>query len=158
MKNFFLIFIVIFSVSCVPSYRVYPRSYNSVKPDAQKVKAMVVNKELSKEYQILEKSHIYELVEDDSFEVKIKLDPMNVKIACGNSIAGSMLTLGLLPSLLPDVYYFGFEEIGKENKKYNFNLQVAQSIWLFNIFYPKSFKKQAGKALLGSYKEQNKID
>ncbi|MBN9336286.1 MAG: hypothetical protein J0I88_00315 [Chryseobacterium sp.] len=155
-KAFFLILITLLFVSCVPSYRISHKIYKEAKPSTNKAKAFVINKELKKEYKILEKSQIYELVEDDSYQVKIKLDSMKTTLVCGNGMAGSMLTFGLLPSSLPDEYYYGFQEIGDENKKFEFNLQVIQSLWLFNMFYPKGFSKQAGKALLASYQERNK--
>lgn len=155
-KAFLLILVALVFVSCVPSYRISHEIYKDAKPSSNRIKAFVINKDLKREYKILEKSQIYQLVEDDSFEVKVKLDSMKTYLVCGNGMAGSMLTFGLLPSFLPDRYYYGFEEIGKENKKYEFNLQVIQSLWLFNMFYPKSFSKQTGKALLASYQEKNK--
>lgn len=153
-KAFSLILVALLFVSCIPSYRISHQIYKDVKPSSNRIKAFVINKELKKEYKILEKSQIYELVEDNSYQVKIKLDSMKINRVCGNGMAGSMLTFGLLPSFLPDKYLYAFEEIGNENKKFKFNLEVIQSLWLFNMFYPKSFSKQAGKALLASYQEK----
>ena len=155
-KVFSLILITLLFVSCVPSYRISHKIYKDAKPSSNRIKAFVINKDLKREYKILEKSQIYQLVEDDSYQVKIKLDSMKINRVCGNGMAGSMLTFGLLPSFLPDKYLYTFEEIGDENKKFVFNLEVIQSLWLFNRFSAIRLSEVAGNPLLASYQEKNK--
>ena len=67
-------------------------------------------------------------------------------------MSGSMITLGLLPYFENQKYVFNYDEIENKNVKNKIDtIEVRQSLWLFNFLYPKSFKKQAGKALLGNY-------
>ncbi len=68
-----------------------------------------------------------------------------------------MLTLGLLPSVYRTKDTFSYD-VSENNtvKNYQFKLEVNQSLWLFNIFrLGKTYNKQAGKALLGSYMASN---
>ncbi|UKB82112.1 hypothetical protein LF887_13965 [Chryseobacterium sp. MEBOG06] len=144
--------------SCIPSYNAYPKEYRHAKADFPKQKAFVMNKELKQEFDILKHSGIYEIVEDSTHAAKITLHPMMTRTpSCGNAMIGSIITVGLLPSGFP--YDIGYSYDVAENnttKNYKYNLQVYQSLWLFNIFrLGRTFPKQSGKALLGSYMASN---
>ncbi|MCJ7932337.1 MAG: hypothetical protein MUW56_01550 [Chryseobacterium sp.] len=145
--------------SCIPSYTAYPKEYNGAKADFSKQKAFVVNKDLKKEYDILKHSGIYEIVEDSTNAAKITLHPMLTRTpSCGNPMIGSMITLGLLPSGFPYTIAYSYDAAeNRTTKNYQYKLQVYQSLWLFNIFrLGRTFSKQSGKALLGSYIASNK--
>ena len=150
-----LIFSVLFLIGCFPSYSVLPKEYKSVKQLQKREKAFVINKDLKSEFKILENSKIYEIVDDSTkSDLKIRLNPIKdvTSWRCGNMMSGSMITLGLLPSFDYQKYIFNYDKI-KNNEIINKSdtIEVRQSLWLFNFLYPKSFKKQAGKALLGNY-------
>ncbi|WP_288447251.1 hypothetical protein [uncultured Chryseobacterium sp.] len=145
--------------SCIPSYSAYPKEYNHAKADFKKQKVFVVNKDLESEFKILKHSDIYEIVEDSTHAAKITLHPMMKRTPpCGNPMIGSMLTVGLLPSGFPyDIAYSYDLAENSTTKNYQYKLQVYQSLWLFNIFrLGRTFSKQSGKALLGSYIASNK--
>ena len=146
--------------SCFPAYNAYPKEYRRVKTDFPKQKAFVVNKDLKREFNILKHSDIYEIVDDSTDVAKINLHKMipDRQFQCGNLMAGSMITFGLLPSVFPYVDTYSYD-VTENNivKNYQFKLQVNQSLWLFNIFrLGKTYNKQAGKALLGNYMASNK--
>lgn len=145
--------------SCIPAYSVTSKEYRKAKADFPKQKVFVANKELTKEYKILKHSNIYEVVEDSTNAAKLTLHPMKIYTpSCGNPIIGSVITVGLLPSVFPyDVSYSYDIAENNTTKNNQYNLQVYQSFWLFNIFrIGKTFSKQSGKALLGSYIASNK--
>ena len=150
-----LIFSVLFLIGCFPSYSVLPKEYKSVKQIQKREKAFVINKDLKSEFKILENSKIYEIVDDSTkSDLKIRLNPLKniTGWRCGNMMSGSMITLGLLPYFENQKYVFNYDEIENKNvKNKNDTIEVRQSLWLFNSLYSKSFKKQAGKALLGNY-------
>ena len=150
-----LIFSVLFLIGCFPSYSVLPKEYKSVKQIQKREKAFVINKDLKSEFKILENSKIYEIVDDSTkSDLKIRLNPIKdvTSWRCGNMMSGSMITLGLLPSFDYQKYIFNYDKI-KNNEIINKSdtIEIRQSLWLFNFLYSKSFKKQAGKALLGNY-------
>ncbi|REC61005.1 hypothetical protein DRF65_18405 [Chryseobacterium pennae] len=145
--------------SCIPAYSASSKEYNQAKVNFTKKKAFVVNKELKTEFNILKHSDIYEIVEDSTDAARITLYPMKTHTPpCGNPMIGSMITVGLLPSGFPyDISYSYDVAENSTTKKYQYQLQVYQSLWLFNIFrLGKTFSKQSGKALLGSYIASNK--
>ena len=150
-----LIFSVLFLIGCFPSYSVLPKEYKSVKQIQKREKAFVINKDLKSEFKILENSKIYEIVDDSTkSDLKIRLNPIKdvTSWRCGNMMSGSMITLGLLPYFENQKYVFNYDEVENKNvKNKNDTIEVRQSLWLFNFLYSKSFKKQAGKALLGNY-------
>ena len=150
-----LIFSVLFLIGCFPSYSVLPKEYKSVKQIQKREKAFVINKDLKSEFKILENSKIYEIVDDSTkSDLKIRLNPLKNITGwhCGNMMSGSMITLGLLPSFDYQKYIFNYDKI-KNNEIINKSdtIEIRQSLWLFNFLYSKSFKKQAGKGLLGNY-------
>ena len=149
------IFSVLFLIGCFPSYSVLPKEYKSVKQIQKREKAFVINKDLKSEFKILENSKIYKIVDDSTkSDLKIRLNPIKdvTSWRCGNMMSGSMITLGLLPSFDYQKYIFNYDKI-KNNEIINKSdtIEIRQSLWLFNFLYPKSFKKQAGKGLLGNY-------
>ena len=150
-----LIFSVLFLIGCFPSYSVLPKEYKSVKQIQKREKAFVINKDLKSEFKILENSKIYEIVDDSTkSDLKIRLNPLKNITGwhCGNMMSGSMITLGLLPYFENQKYVFNYDEVETKNvTNKNDTIEVRQSVWLFNFLYSKSFKKQAGKALLGNY-------
>ncbi|MCQ9633974.1 hypothetical protein MP478_02665 [Chryseobacterium sp. WG14] len=140
--------------SCIPSYSAYPKEYRKAKADFPKQKAFVVNKDLKKEYNILKHAGIYEMVEDSTNAAKITLHPMLTRTpSCGNPMIGTMITAGLLPSGFPYTIAYSYDVAeNSTTKNYQYNLEVYQSLWLFNIFrLGRTFSKQSGKALLGNY-------
>ena len=147
-----LIFSVLFLIGCFPSYSVLPKEYKSVKQLQKREKAFVINKDLKSEFKILENSKLYEIVDDSTkSDLKIRLNPLkNITCwRCGNMMSGSMITLGLLPYFENQKYVFNYDEVENKNvKNKNDTIEVRQSLWLFNFLYSKSYKKQAGKALL----------
>ena len=150
-----LIFSVLFLIGCFPSYSVLPKEYKSVKQIQKREKVFVINKDLKSEFKILENSKLYEIVDDSTkSDLKIRLNPLKNITGwhCGNMMSGSMITLGLLPSFDYQKYIFNYDKI-KNNEIINKSdtIEIRQSLWLFNFLYPKSFKKQAGKGLLGNY-------
>lgn len=145
--------------SCIPSYSAFPKEYNQVKVNFTKQKAFVVNKELKREFNILKHSDIYEIVEDSTNAARITLHRMETFTPpCGNPMIGSMITVGLLPSrFFYDISYRYDVTENSTTKNYQYQLKVYQSLWLFNIFrVGRTFSKQSGKALLGSYMASNK--
>lgn len=158
-----IIYFFLFSISlssCFPSYNANNKEYRRIKPDFQKQKAFVINKELEREFTILKQSDIYEIVDDSTDVAKIKLYELvpDERFQCGNLMAGNMLTLGLLPSVYRTKDTFSYDVSDNDTiKNYQFKLEVNQSLWLFNIFrLGKTYNKQAGKALLGSYMASSK--
>jgi hypothetical protein len=144
--------------SCIPAYNV-SKEYRSAKAESSKQKIFVINKDLKQEFDILKHSEIYEIVENSSNVAKLQLLPMNTYTpSCGNAMAGSMLTFGLLPARFP--YYISYNyNVTEHNttKNHQYKLEVYQSLWLFNIFrLGKTYNKEAGKALLGNYIASNK--
>jgi hypothetical protein len=121
----------------------------------EKTKVFVLNRDLKTEFKILKSSKIYEIVKDSNLALtKIKLNPIKniTGFRCGNPMIGAMMTFGLLPYFENQRFAFNYDEIkNNEIKNHNDTIEVRQSLWLFNFVYPKSFKKQAGKTLLGNY-------
>ncbi|AYZ35352.1 hypothetical protein EGY07_07095 [Chryseobacterium indologenes] len=145
--------------SCIPAYNVSSKEFRKAKADFPKQKVFVANKNLKKEFEILKHSKIYDIVEDSTQVMKITLHPMETRTpACGNPMIGSMMTLGLVPSGFPYDISYSYDTVeNNTTKNYQYKLQVYQSLWLFNIFrLGKTFSKQSGKALLGSYIASNK--
>jgi len=117
--------------------------------------AFVLNPELAKEYAIFKNAGIFNLVDDNSSPdvVKIRLLPMDRRLACGNGAFLTLFTVGQLPVLYTDRYFYKFEEILENTKtEREFELQVATTVWFWNIFSKqKNFNKQAGQALGANY-------
>ncbi|MCW3161130.1 hypothetical protein [Chryseobacterium oryctis] len=159
-KVFIYFFIVSISLgSCFPAYNVSSKEYRNVKADFLKKKVFVTNKELKKEYEILRHSKIYEITNDTAYVTRIKLYHMKISTPyCGNPIIGTVITAGLLPSYFPYNSSYSYDLIENNTTTHHqYHIGVNQSFWLFNIFrLGKTFKRQSGKALLGSYVASNK--
>lgn len=158
MKNsIFKIFAIcsfLLITSCY-SYRVFPKEYRKLIVENQNIqKAYVLNKDLKKEYEILKKSGVFQIVDDSTNHLKIKLYPLKqVNKADGQGFVISFLTLGQVPINFYDTYNMGFDEIRDEKVEIrSFDLFVAQRVWFWDIFkFKKDFEKNAAKALNGSY-------
>ncbi|WP_166962233.1 hypothetical protein [Yeosuana marina] len=158
MKNLVLKITIIISLlllsSCY-SYRIFPKEFRKTKTNLDtKPKAFVINKELEREYKILQESNIYDIVEDSINQLKVKLYPFEqIRKVDGQPIIITFLTLGQVPVNFYDAYSFKFDEIIKnETIENKFELQIAQRVWLWDIFkFNKDFEGKAGKALRGSY-------
>ncbi len=114
----------------------------------------MVNDKLSKELKILKSSEIFTLVSDSSVaDIKIKLYPIERSYVCGQPLTSSMITLGQMPVVLPDRYFFQFDEIEKGvSVERKFELKIAQRVWFWDMFsFRKRFEEKAGKAVLGEY-------
>lgn len=150
----FTIFIAILFSSCY-SYKIFPREDRSFSYSGQKKKAFVINPELSKEFHILKRSGIFQLTNDslDNSAIKIKLYPFQKNFACGEPILGTLVTLGQLPVLLPDRYYYKFDEIQKSDSiQKQFELDIATRFWFWDMFaFNKRFNQKAGQTLLARY-------
>lgn len=155
MKKIIASVLISLCYSCVPSYSVLNKEYKHLKSRNPKQNVYVINSGLTKEYKILKKSKIYNIVDDSAkSDIRIKLNPLknNTGFRCGNMMFGSMMTLGLIPYKETQFYNFSYDEInGSETQSQSFDLELGYSLWLFNFVYPKSFNKQSGKALLGEY-------
>lgn len=154
IKSSVLIFMLIFLTSC-KVYHISPMENREFPISEPKRNAFVVNHELSKEYKILKNAGIYNLVNDSLFAdvVKIQLFPLDKNLACGNGAFITVLTAGQLPVRYSDRYIYRFVEILENtNIERQFELQVATSVWFWNVFSShKNFNQEAGKALLSSY-------
>lgn len=142
------------SSSCY-TYKVFPKEYRTFQYTGEKKEAFILNTSLKKESSILIKSGIYNFVDDSSKPgvVKIKLYPVNKAFVCGNGIIVSAVTLGQLPTTLPDRYLFRYDEIDNEivNTR-EYELKVATQYWFWAMFvFNKRFEDKAGKALSGAH-------
>jgi len=140
------------------AYRVFPENYRELALPSAKQTVYIINPELKKEMGILAASGIYTISNDSTNSIKIKLCPLKHDLACGQPVMGTLITLGQIPSYLPDKYEFKYEEQqdGKTTS-FQYELKVAERVWFWDMFtFQKNFKKFAGKALAGNYYE-NKI-
>jgi hypothetical protein len=153
-RPFIFVLGIILLTSC-RAYRIYPTEYRDFSNSDTKKKAFVLNPDLAKEYVIFKNADIFSLVDDSlaADVVKIRLLPMDRRLACGNGAFLTLFTVGQLPVLYTDRYFYKFEEISENMKtEKEFELQVATIVWFWNIFSSqKNFNKQAGQALLASY-------
>jgi hypothetical protein len=154
IRFFFFVLVLTFLTSC-RAYRIYPAEHREFSYGQTKRPAFVINPELSKEYAILKEAAVFNLVSDSlsSAVIKIELLPMEKRLASGNDVFITLFTVGQFPVLYSDLYYYKFEEVTEEKKVSKaFELQVATSVWFWNMFSSKKdFNKQAGQALLASY-------
>jgi len=129
--------------------------------DGPRKKAFITNPELKKECSILLKSNIFDVTTDslDGSAVKVRLQPMQRQLACGQPILLSAFTLGQLPVLLTDRYFYSFEEVQQEQvEAKKFELHVAKQYWFWDMFvFKKNFKGKAGKALSAQYYQEQSI-
>ena len=155
MKRLFIFVLAAVLLTSCRAYQIYPADYREFSYTESKRKAFVLNPDLTKEYAIFKSADIFALVDDSlsSDVVKVRLLPMDRHLACGNGAFLTLFTVGQLPVLYTDRYFYKFEEItGNSKTEKAFELQVATTVWFWNIFSSqKNFNKQAGQALLASY-------
>jgi len=151
---FFLFISSTLFISCY-SYKVFPEEYRTIKYEAKKKLAYIINPELRPEYEIFSSSGIFDLTKDslDTTALKIKLCPLRKNIACGQPIMASALTLGQLPVYLPDRYFYRFDQVSSgDTLSREFELRVATRFWFWDMFkFKKQFKKYAALALRGKF-------
>lgn len=147
------VFLVLLS-SCY-SYKIYPIEIRNYTYSGDRKKAYVLNPQLKKEYKILQSSNIFEIVSDslDITAIKINLQPLKKRYACGQPITASLITLGQVPVLLPDCYKYSFEEIAGTNSTSHFiEMHIATRVWFWDMFiFKKKFNQKAGQVLLAKY-------
>ncbi|HEY2721263.1 MAG TPA: hypothetical protein VGI82_06045 [Chitinophagaceae bacterium] len=155
MRIITLLALLVTMFSSCYSYKIYPKEYRSFKYEGEKEKAFIINPELSKEYRILKRSGIFQITNDslDDSVVKIRLYPFERFYGCAEPVLLGLFTLGQFPVLLPDTYWFTFEETKRSNTvKRRFQLGIATRYWFWDIFaFNKKFDQKAGQTLLASY-------
>lgn len=139
------------------TYKVFPKEYKNLSNNEPKQVAFITNPSASlwKEISILQSSDLFVFSKDSTAaEIKIKVYPVIKSKVCGQGMVLSMVTIGQLPMLFPDRYVFSFDEIKNHvTLKRKYDLKLSQRVWFWDMFvFNKNFKKKAGKALLGEYK------
>ncbi|HEY9177259.1 MAG TPA: hypothetical protein VIN07_06190 [Flavipsychrobacter sp.] len=158
MRNAYLILLSLIAVSfssCY-TYKVYPEEYRRLENIGAKPKAYVINDTLDKELNILVSSGIFTIIKDSTeADLQIHIYPLEQNMVCGQGLTASMITLGQLPVFLPDRYFYRFDEIGHNGKTHRkIELKIAQRVWFWDVFvFNKRFEENAGKALLGGYRD-----
>ncbi len=126
-------------------------------PAAVLKKAFIVNRDQSREAEILLHANMYQITQDslDQQTIRLCLSPLTVKHRDdGPGIIISVLTLGQVPVLYRDVYSFSFTETksGSSESK-TFDLHVGKQYWFWNVFvFKKQFNRKAGLALSNAYR------
>lgn len=155
VRIFFLAIWLPALLSSCHTYKIFPKEYRDFTYSGEKKKAVVINPELSTEFKILKKAGIFQLTSDslDDSAIKIKLYPLKRNFACGEPLLGSLITLGQVPVLIPDRYYYKFDEINDTAIiQKNFELQIATQYWFWDMFaFRKDFNQKAGQTLLAKY-------
>ena len=155
MKLIVSAFYSTFLLSSCFSYKIFPKEYRSFTYAGEKKNAFIINPELKKEFEILKRSGVFNIVSDSSSEsvVKIKLYPLQKNFACGEPIIASWITLGQMPVYLPDRYQYRFDEVEPAiTVQRHYELKLAMRYWFWDMFaFKKNFKKKAGQTLLAEY-------
>jgi len=137
------------------TYKIFPTDNRDFSYQGPRTTAYVTNPELKKEYSILVRSKIFNVTTDslDNSAIKIKLFPLQRKLACGQPIVLTLLTLGQIPVLLPDNYRYTFQEIYPGDSQFkSFDLHVATRYWFWDFLYiKKDFNGKAGQTLSAQY-------
>lgn len=145
--------LILFS-SCY-SYKIYPKELRNYTYAGKKQKVYVLNPELKKEYKILQASTIFEITSDsaDKTVLNIKLHPFKKRLAFGQLIMVSLITLGQVPVLLPDRYEYFFDEINNNiTTTRTIEMQIATKVWFWDMFvFNKKFDEKAGQVLSAKY-------
>lgn len=156
MRYFVFLVIVCCLISCY-SYKIFPTENAAIKTDMPRKKAFILNPQLKKEYSILYKSNLFDIVSDstDKAAVKIELYPLESGVACAGTVYPlPVLTLGQVPQTVRNTYSFKFAEITEQgvNQK-QIDLQMGEQIWFWHMFtFRKNFEGKAGKLLNMEYK------
>jgi hypothetical protein len=137
------------------TYHIASTETKTFKNPATKPVAYITNPELKTAYQILQAAQIFELTNDSLHvqAIRITLSPMQKKLACGNPLAASMITLGQVPVYLPDTYLFQFnEQKGNQIIPRSFPLQIQTRYWFWDMFaFKKRFAQKVGQTLSANY-------
>jgi hypothetical protein len=150
------LFILFFALTGCTSYQFVTNGKVDGDPIQFKAKAYVVNPELKQEYEILQRSQLYELVQDSLEAVKIKLNPMQTALMCGNPLIGTIFTFGLIPSTVEDQYFYSFTEQQSNNsieRKIMANVRMRLSA--YEIFFSGNLKQQIAEGLKLAYSKTN---
>ena len=152
LKKLPVLFLPVVFSGCY-AYKIFPKNYRDIKTPAATETAYVVNPELKKEMKIFQYAGLYNITDDSSCHLKIRLHKIERGFTCGNGLIAWAIFLGQLPVYMPDRYKYSFEELrSDESRQLSFELQVAQRYWFWDMFtFQKNFSKQAGKALSGNY-------
>ena len=148
------IFLTTLLSSCY-SYKIFPKEHRTFRYTGERKKAVILNPELVKEFEIFQRTGIFEITNDslDDSAVKIRLRPMQKSFVCGQAGVVFLGSLGHLPVLLPDRYLYSFEEIeNAATVQRQFELKIATRYWFWDLFaFRKGFTKKAGQTLLAEY-------
>jgi len=124
-------------------------------PIQQKIKASVVNPELHQEYDILQRSQLFELTSDSTENNKIKLDSMQTILKCGNPLLGTIFTFGLIPSTVEDQYFYSFREHRGDrivSRKVEVNVRMRLSA--YEIFFSGNLNQQIAEGLKEAFQKK----
>lgn len=117
--------------------------------------AYVENPQLQHEFKILNNAGLYKLVDQPGADTHIVLQPLQIMPGCGNPIAVSALTLGLIPASIPQTYFFTFDTTRQGNKQshsYTLSMLYTYSFYeSFNFFYNED--REMGNALRASVRD-----
>jgi hypothetical protein len=137
------------------TYKIFPKEYRSFSYTGPKKRANIINPELSKEYEIIKLSGIFELTNDsmDNTVLKIWLHPIKKPFTDNGAIVLTFMTLGQIPTLFGDRYYYDFDDIQNEDTIHKkLELDIAYHVLFWDIFvFHKNFNKKAGQTLLANY-------
>jgi hypothetical protein len=120
--------------------------------DGGAVPVYVTNPEMAPEYRILQLSGIYNLSSNPESARRITLHKMTRLPACGNPMIASAFTLGIVPVVLPNPWYFGYEveeSGGVELVQHHLSLRERFSIWEWLLKW-KSEKRAYAQAVAAS--------
>ena len=126
-------------LSACNSYYVFPKEHRGLSAPESRPAAYMPNPELDRELKILEASSLFALVDSVRATRTITLDTM---VYYEEGIPApvpvfQLLTLGLWPIYIPDIYAFGFSEHvhdTDEVHQHTFGLKVAEQLWTINVF------------------------
>ena len=142
-------------LSACNAYYVFPKEYRGLSAPEPRPAAYVSNPELDRELQILEASSLFALVDSVRATRTITLDTMVYYEEGIPTLVPvfQLLTLGLWPVYIPDIYVFGFSEHvhdTDEVHQHTFKLKVAEQLWTINIFRDHPARTiKLGEALRG---------
>lgn len=98
--------------------------------------AYVENPQLQHEFKILNYSGLYQLVDQPNAETHIVLRPMQIMPGCGNPVAVSALTLGLIPASIPQTYFFTFDTMQHGKKQtHTYTLAMLYTYSFYESLY-----------------------
>lgn len=153
-RVFTIFFVTSMLLSSCYTYRIFPKADKELLYLPPQEKVFVENPGLTKEYNILKRSGIYQFTTDstDQSAVHIRLKPLQHGFVCGNGLVGWAILLGQVPIYLPANTRFSFDKIaGNTITEMGFSLDVTKRYWFWDIFSRKSYSKTAGQALAISY-------